>query len=141
MKNENRFKYLSSSVGARLTTLIIVILINYSVILWIENKISLEKPVVLNLFILSLVLEICGFPIIISSLIFLVRLQGINRYYKVAIMIPISIEFIINIYYMLRFFGFSCFAPGITLIGVPFALYSLIFVIFLRRKILNLQYD
>jgi len=134
MNNEYRFKYLTIATIIKIVTLIIVILMNILVIIWIENKISLERSLIINIFIISLILEIIEIVLVIISLIILVRLQGINRYHKSAIMIPISIELIIYIYYLVRFFGFLCFAPGILLINIPFVVISFICVLVLQRN-------
>ena len=134
MKNEDRFKYLSIAIITRTIILIIVILINILVTLWIENQFSLEQLIIINIFILSLILEIFGVLLNVFSLIILVRFQGINRYYKAALMILISIELIVYIYYLIRFFGFLCFAPGILLINLSFVSLSLIFVLMLQRN-------
>lgn len=134
MNNEFRLKYISITIITRLVTLIMVILINILMILWIENQLSLERSIILSFFIFSLILEIIGVLLVMFSLILLVKLQGINRYYRVAIMIPISIEFIVYIYYLVRFFGFLCFAPGILLINIPFILLSLICLLILQKN-------
>ena len=134
MKNEYRFKYFSILIITRTITLIFVILMNILVTSWIENKISLERSFILNIFIFSLFLEIIEVLLVIISLILLLRLQGVNKYYKAAIMIPISIEFIVYIYHLIRFFGFLCFAPIILLINLPFVLISLICVQILKKN-------
>jgi len=134
MKNEYRFKYFSIVIITRTITLIFVILMNILVTSWIENKISLERSFIVNIFIFSLFLEIIEVLLVIISLILLLRLQGVNKYYKVTIMIPISIEFVVYIYHLIRFFGFLCFAPSILLINLPFVLISLICVQILKKN-------
>lgn len=126
MKNEYRFKYLAISVMFRIATLMIVVIINVLVILWIENIISLQKSIILNLFVLSLILDIFEVLMVIFSFLLIIRLEGIDRKFKVAMITPLSIEVISIIYYLIRFFGYSCFAPIITFFSFPFALISLI---------------
>ena len=134
MKIEYRFRYITITTIIKTTTFTMVILMNILVTLWIENKLSLERSLMLNIFIISLILEITEIILVIISLILLVRLQGINRYYKGAITIPTSIELIIYTYHLVRFFGFLCFAPGILLINIPFVIISLIGVLVLQRN-------
>ena len=126
MKNEYRSKYLAISVMVRIATLMIVVIINVLVILWIENILSFQKSIILNLFVLSLILVIFEVLMVIVSFLLIIRLEGIDRKYKVAMITPISIEVISIIYYLIRFFGYSCFAPIITFFSLPFALISLI---------------
>lgn len=126
MKNEYRSKYLAISAMVRIATLMIVVIINVLVIFWIENILSLQKSIILNLFVLSLILEIFEVLMVMFSFLLTIRLEGIDRKYKVAIITPISIEVISIIYYLIRFFGYSCFAPIITFFSLPFALISFI---------------
>ena len=100
MKIEYGFKYLTITTILKVATLIIIILMNIVVTLWIENDLSLERSLMINIFIISLILEITEIILVIISLIILVRLKGINRYYKGVIMILISIEMIIYIYHL-----------------------------------------
>ncbi len=126
MKNEYRCKYLAISVMVRIATLTIIVIINVLVILWIENIVSLQKSIILNLIVLSLILEIFEVLMVILSSLLIIRLEGIDRKYKVAMITPLSIEVVSIIYYLIRLFGYSCFAPIITFFGFPFALISLI---------------
>ena len=126
MKNEYKFKYLAITVMVRIATLMIVVIINVLVIFWIENILSLQKSIILNLFVLSLILEIFEVLMVMFSFLLTIRLEGIDRKYKVAMITPISIEVISIMYYLIRLFGFSCFAPIIIFFSFPFALISLI---------------
>ena len=128
MEDQRKFNYVVILIVIRLITSIIIMIINYLVSSWIEEKISLEKSLVFNLFIVSLIFETLGIVILALSIVMIYQHEGIRNYYKYLIIISLSIDVGLTIYYFVRFFAISCFAPGITLIHFIFTLISFLLI-------------
>ena len=104
-------------VNLKLIISLISFLLNLILILWINNSITLSKIVYTGLFIFLPWFEFIRIILMVTSGIITVRIKQINRKFKAAILI-----------FLIRLFGFACFAPVYSFSSMPSIIISFVLI-------------
>ncbi len=115
-------------VNLKLIISLISFLLNLILILWINNSITLSKIVYTGLFIFLPWFEFIRIILMVTSGIITVRIKQINRKFKAAILSFLLIGIGFNIIFLIRLFGFACFAPVYSFSSMPSIIISFVLI-------------
>ncbi|MFX1501791.1 MAG: hypothetical protein ACFFDH_12580 [Promethearchaeota archaeon] len=129
MYKKQRYTLLVVLVNLNLIISLILILFNLILILWVNNSIVLSKIVYNGLFIFLVWFEFVRTILIITSGILTGRIKYTNRKIKTIILSSLVTGFGFNLWFLIRLFGFACFAPAYSFSCMPFICISYVLII------------
>ena len=116
-------------VFLKLTISLILFVINLILILWISNKIFLDFQVYIGLTIFLFAFEVIRIMIMFIAGTIILRIKRVDIKFKVIIITMLLVGISFNIIFLIRLFGFACFAPVYSFSILPFISISFVLVI------------
>lgn len=129
MYNKKEYKFLVRLFVLKLILSLILSIINLILILWINKSIFLIEIVYIGLTMFLLGFEVIRITIMFISELITFRFEGIDRNYKISIMTVLFIAIVLNSFFLIRLFGFACFAPIYSFLCIPFIFISFVLII------------
>lgn len=134
MNNKKFSKILTGMIYLAVLILIVPSIIKLFTILHISRIIILNQWVSLFFAILFLTLDITRMFVIIILVLLIPFILYVKKKYKLFLLIPLFLDFILTIVFLVRFIVFICFAPLYSFISFPFILLSLIILKIISKK-------
>lgn len=127
MNTCQRINFLVGLVFLSLIISLILFVINLILFLWVNNTIFLDFQVHIGLIIFLFAFEIIRIMIIFMIGTFTLRIKKIDIRIKVTILTSLFIGVGLNFIFLIRLFGFACFAPVysfscLLFVSIPFVL-------------------
>jgi len=129
MNNRKRYNLLVVLVILNVIITIISFIISLILILWIKQLVSLNQLVLTGLYLFLLIFEPIRTLIMFISGIITLRIKIINRKFKVPIITALLFGIGFNIIFLIRFYGFACFAPVYSFSCMIFIYISFVLII------------
>ncbi len=129
MYNKQEYKFLVRLVVLTLIISLILFTINLILILWINKSIFLNEMIYIGLTMFLFGFEVIRITIMFISGKITLRFEGIERNYKITIITVLFIAIVFNTIFLIRLFGFACFAPIYSFLCMPFIFISFILII------------
>jgi len=129
MINRKKHNLLIGLVILNVFLTIIIFIISLLLISWINQLISLNQLVLTGLYLFLLLFEPIRTLIMFISGIITLRIKIINRKFKVPIITALLFGIGFNIIFLIRFYGFACFAPVYSFSCMIFIYISFVLII------------
>ncbi len=129
MNNRKRYKLLVGLVILNVLITIISFIISLILISWIKQLISLNQLVLMGLYLFLALFEPIRTLIMFISGIISLRSKIIDRKFKVPIITALLFGIGFNIIFLIRFYGFACFAPVYSFSCMIFIYISFVLII------------
>lgn len=128
----NTSKGINFLVGLVFLSLIIssiLFVINLILSLWVNDTIFLDFQVYIGLIIVLFIFEIIRIMIMFMIGFFTITIKRIDIKIKVTILVSLIIGIGLNFIFLIRLFGFACFAPVYSFSCLPFVSIPFVFVV------------
>ena len=99
---------------------LVLFIINLVLIQWINLSIKFSGIIYTELLLILSSFEIIRTVLMTSSGILTLKIRGINRKIKAIIVPTLLFGIGFNIIFLIRLFGFACFAPVYSFLSLPF---------------------
>lgn len=113
---------------------ILLFLINVILISLINGIISISQDLLFILYALLIGLEFIRIILLLFSVVIILKFEKINIWYKYTILLSLLIGTIINSWFLVRIFGFACFAPSYSFVTMLFIIASYILILFMQYE-------
>lgn len=113
---------------------ILLFLINVILISLINGIISISQDLLFILYALLIGLEFIRIILLLFSVVIILKFEKINIWYKYTILLLLLIGTIINSWFLVRIFGFACFAPSYSFVTMLFIIASYILILFMQYE-------
>lgn len=129
MNNRKKHNLLVGLIISNVFLTIIVFIINLLLILWINQLLFLNQIFLTGLYLFLILFEPIRTLIMFISGIITLRIKTINRKFKVPIIAALLFGIGFNIIFLIRFYGFACFAPVYSFSCMIFIYISFVLII------------
>ncbi len=123
------YKILKELVYANIIFVFVLLYINLILMLWIDGYINLSQVVYSSLYILLPFFEIFKSIILLITAFITIQINKYQSTYIIIIILNLFMGIIFSSLFLIRLFGYACYAPLLNFLSIPFVGLSSIMIL------------